>query len=107
MDTTVQHAAITVRTQVLAAEGAANRAAEETARLIATLLGQRAQLNRPINVGASEVERAHQALGRSLGTLRCLAMMHGGLHAIADSEGVDFGTSESVPNTPGGYLRVA
>ena len=104
----LQKAALDIEDRVLTAERATNHAAEATALLIATMLSKRAELRRPISTGAREIDRAHQALTRSLGSLRALAMMHGGLHVVADEEGVvSYGTTETVPNQPGGHLRAA
>ena len=105
----LQTAAIDIRAQVLLTEQAANRAAEENARLLQIMLSKRGELDCPLSLGSAEVDRAHQALGRTLSSTRSLAIMHKGLHAVADEAGVEtwFGPSETVPNKPGAVLRVA
>lgn len=93
-------ASIAIRRQVLAAEHAANNSAEETARLLAVMLQKRRELECPISLGAAEVDRAHQALSRTLGSMRSLAIMHKGLHGVAEQVGsveeTDFGPSDTV-----------
>lgn len=100
-------ASIAIRKQVLAAEHAANSSAEETARLLTIMLQKRRELECPISLGAAEVDRAHQALGRTLGSMRCLAIMHKGLHVVAD-EGdgsSNFGPSDTIHFLPNEQLR--
>ena len=109
MDNQRLAATIAIRAQVLKTEHATNNAAEENARLLAIMLNKRGELACPLSVGGNEVDRAHQALTRTLSSMRSLAIMHRGLHVVADegdgSSG--YGPSETMPNKPGGFLRVA
>ncbi len=107
MSNDFQTAAVAIRSQLLTAENLSDQAAAAQARLIATMLEQRRIVGRPVDVGAREIDRGYQALGRSLGSLRTLVVMHKGLSAIADDLGVEraYGTDESVQNKPGAHLR--
>ena len=109
MNEQLNAAATIIRAQVLRTEHATNSAAEEAAHLIAIMLKKRGELPCPVSLGAAEVDRAHQALGRALGTLRSLAVMHKGLHTVAADVDTDwgYGPHETVPNKPGSQLRVA
>ena len=105
----INAAANVIRDQVLRTEHATNNAAEETAHLIAIMLKKRGEFACPVSVGAAEVDRGYQALGRTLSSLRSLAIMHAGLHTVASAgeEGWDYGPHETVPNKPGNHLRAA
>jgi len=98
MPKTIQAGAVIIRDDLLAAEKLSEQAAAAQARLIATLLETRASIGRQLDVGAREIDRGYQALGRTLGSMRSLMIMHEGLGEIAKAEGVTawYGAEETI-----------
>lgn len=107
MSNAIQAAAVAIRTDLLTAERSSEQAAVDQARLIASLIEHRIAVDRPISVGAREIDRGYQALGRTLGSIRTLIVMHQGLSEVAKAQDVEawYGTSETVPNQVG-HLKV-
>jgi len=98
MSNAIQAGAVMIRDDLLAAEKLSEQAAAAQARLIATILETRGSIGRQIDVGAQEIDRGYQALGRTLGSMRSLMVMHKGLGEIAKTEGVTawYGAEETI-----------